>query len=414
MKRLLLLSLICVMLLSCNKKEPTVVTYSPTDVTTASAICGGSVTSDDPLSVTDKGICYSVYDNPTIGGVYPDSPSDYNCISAGSGIGDFSFEINGISYSTTYYVRAYAVYDDEIFYGDVESFKTEEIPIIETFEPKSITSNSAVLEGSVTGDNITDKGIVYCHEGIPSIEQYGPQYPGYQLRISDGEGSGSFSFDVDLFVPNTIYYVCAYAVTDDVVYYGDVISFTTESETDNNMNNHEYVDLGLPSGLKWATCNIGADSPEKSGYFYAWGETNPKVDFTEENSVMLGQAMQDFSGDALYDAATANWGAGWRMPTYDEIGELLEYCDLELTQVNGVTGTKIIGKNGNSIFIPSAGYIGGTKIYSGGKFGCLWSSEPDNSWDNHYFALNLDLMNGYYVMNYSSRYLGKNVRAVFE
>ncbi len=99
--------------------------------------------------------------------------------------------------------------------------------VVTTEEPEQITSNSAVLKGSATGDNIKDKGILYCQCETPEINQVGPDWPGWQLKISDGPGSGNFSFDVDLFESNTKYYVRAYAVTDEDVFYGEIFSFVT-------------------------------------------------------------------------------------------------------------------------------------------------------------------------------------------
>ena len=92
-------------------------------------------------------------------------------------------------------------------------------------------------------------------------------------------------------------------------------------------NGHEYVDIGLPSGLKWATCNVGASSPEDYGDYFAWGETSPKAEYTWENSVTYGEQMSDISGNAQYDAATANWGGSWRMPTKEQMEELVEHCE---------------------------------------------------------------------------------------
>ncbi len=117
---------LCVMLMSCNKKELTVVTNAPTNVTSRTVTCGGSVDSNDPLSITDKGIICTVHENPTLDGVHEMSPSVYHSISAGTGTGDFSFEINFIDSNTTYYVRAYAICDGETYYGDIESFRTLE------------------------------------------------------------------------------------------------------------------------------------------------------------------------------------------------------------------------------------------------------------------------------------------------
>ena len=124
--------------------------------------------------------------------------------------------------------------------------------------------------------------------------------------------------------------------------------------------NHEYIDLGLPSGLKWATCNIGANAPEEVGDYFAWGEIKPKDEYNEENSLTYPKniatsknRLWNISGKPKYDAATANWGEEWRMPTKDEMLELITFCELEKdVMLNGKHGLKIIGLNGNSIFLP--------------------------------------------------------------
>ena len=92
---------------------------------------------------------------------------------------------------------------------------------------------------------------------------------------------------------------------------------------------HEYVDLGLPSGLKWATCNVGASKPEDFGNYYAWGETSPKDEYTEDNCSTYEKQINDISGNAQYDAARANWGGKWRLPTKSEMQELRYKCTWE-------------------------------------------------------------------------------------
>lgn len=121
------------------------------------------------------------------------------------------------------------------------------------------------------------------------------------------------------------------------------------------IDNHECVDLGLPSGLKWATCNVGANSPEEYGDYYAWGETTTKAEYTDENSLLIGKEMDDISGNVEYDAAAANWGGDWRMPKYTEFEELVNECTWIWVTQNGVNGYSVIGPNGNSIFLPAAG-----------------------------------------------------------
>ncbi len=135
-------------------------------------------------------------------------------------------------------------------------------------------------------------------------------------------------------------------------------------------NGHEYVDLGLPSGTLWATCNIGATTPEGYGDYFAWGETEPKTSYDRDNyqwgivdwedegnygmtkyNVTDGKTILD----SIDDAASVNWGGSWRMPTFEEIKEILDSCTFTWTTQNNVNGCIITGKNGNCIFLPAAG-----------------------------------------------------------
>ena len=164
---------------------------------------------------------------------------------------------------------------------------------------------------------------------------------------------------------------------------------------DGKIQGHEYVDLGLPSGIKWATRNLGADKPEDYGHYFAWGETEPKNEYTEENSLTYNVVMTDISGNAQYDAATANWGDKWRMPTKDAIKELIEECDWICEGVNGVNGYKVVGPNGNSIFLPFSGRIDdeyGEHLLSAGSREFYWSSTPYNEDENKvYILMNRDI-----------------------
>ena len=156
---------------------------------------------------------------------------------------------------------------------------------------------------------------------------------------------------------------------------------------------HEYVDLGLPSGLLWATCNVGADSPEDYGDYFAWGETQPKSDYswgtyqycTGSNTRLTkycNNASYGYNGytdnltvlEASDDAATANWGSGWRMPTKEECQELFNYTTHTWTTQNGVDGRLFTATNGNSLFLPATGYRHGWVLYDVGVGGGCWSS----------------------------------------
>ena len=186
-----------------------------------------------------------------------------------------------------------------------------------------------------------------------------------------------------------------------------------DSAIEPQINGHEYVDLGLPSGLKWATCNVGASSPEKYGYYFAWGETAPKAEYTEENSITYGKEMNDISGNSQYDAARANWGSSWRIPIEYEMDELCTYCEWEWTQVKGVKGYKVIGHNGKSIFLPASGSRYGSSLSNEGNDGYYWSSTPVDDAGRAY-GLYFDLSSDYHGMSRYYRFNGRSVRPVTE
>jgi uncharacterized protein (TIGR02145 family) len=124
-----------------------------------------------------------------------------------------------------------------------------------------------------------------------------------------------------------------------------------EDKDENNLyNGHEYVDLGL--SVKWATCNVGATKPEALGDYFAWGETSPKNSYTESNYTYSNNPS---TLPLNKDAASVNMGGKWRMPTKEEWQELIEKCSLERITQNGVNGYKVIGPNGNFIFLPANG-----------------------------------------------------------
>ena len=195
---------------------------------------------------------------------------------------------------------------------------------------------------------------------------------------------------------------------------------------------YEAVDLGLPSGVKWATMNVGATSPEEYGDYFAWGEVEPKSDYTwgtyryangtyDSLNKYCDGSSYGYNGytDALTtleeadDAARHNWGADWRMPTLEEYRELRSQCASEWTQMNGVNGRRFTGPNGNSIFFPAAGNRGGEPLGLGsaGFYGFCWSSSLSTGGSPYfacYLAFNSDdiYLYGYY------RYLGFPVRPV--
>lgn len=178
------------------------------------------------------------------------------------------------------------------------------------------------------------------------------------------------------------------------------------------IDGHDYVDLGLPNGLKWATCNVGANSPEEYGYYYAWGEVKTKDTYTEESSATYNKSMSDISGKPTYDVARKKWGSSWRLPTRAEFQELQDKCRWECTTQNGKMGYKVTGPNGNSIFLPAAGYRFLSSLNSSGEIGNYWSSTPDESNDDN--AYKLCFSSSSHFVGWSRRGNGLSVRPVSE
>ena len=170
----------------------------------------------------------------------------------------------------------------------------------------------------------------------------------------------------------------------------------------------EAVDLGL--SVKWAPYNVGATAPEEFGDYFAWGETDTKDDDSNENCTTYGKEVSDFSGNAEYDVATNKWGEEWRMPTKAEFEELIYDCKWEWTKQGEAEGYKVTGKNGNSIFLPAAGWRNGTSLDYRGADGHYWSSTPHESGSSYAYYLSFD--SGYHSTSWFSRYFGQSVRPV--
>lgn len=197
-----------------------------------------------------------------------------------------------------------------------------------------------------------------------------------------------------------------------------------------------FIDLGLPSGTLWAACNIGANTPEEYGDYFAWGETEPKNYYScenyqycngcEYNGIYLN-TLTKYCNNALFgyngytdtlsllqmkdDAATANWGQGWRIPTKEEWEELLNNTTGQFTSLNDVNGILLTATNGAMLFLPAAGFHGDNSSWYVGNLGNYWAcsldeNEPDGAW-----GLGFTSSEGY--MSTSFRFCGRSVRAVY-
>lgn len=214
----------------------------------------------------------------------------------------------------------------------------------------------------------------------------------------------------------------------------------------------QAVDLGLPSGLKWANMNIGAESPEDYGDYFAWGETSGYKDgkrefsqdtykyylvtktttpdkdgfeFTETTSgytkYVTNKDASRYGYDGFYDdktvldleddAAHVNWGGDWRMPTKEEQDELRDNCTWEWKELKGVKGYKVTGPNGNFLFLPAAGCRFYSGLFDVGSYGYYWSSSLNSDVSNDACHL-LFYSDGWDLDYYVYRYTGYSVRAV--
>lgn len=178
----------------------------------------------------------------------------------------------------------------------------------------------------------------------------------------------------------------------------------------------EAVDLGL--SVKWASCNVGATSPEDYGGYYAWGETEEKESYTKDTYAYYDAETGEYTGmgDDIagtdHDVAHVKWGGNWRMPSKDEIQELVSDCTWTAATQNGVAGYTVTGSNGNSIFLPLAGYRYGTNKNSMGSYGRYWSSTANEYYTSStYYAY---FYSGGINIGSSPRYYGQVVRPVAE
>ena len=173
---------------------------------------------------------------------------------------------------------------------------------------------------------------------------------------------------------------------------------------------YEAVDLGLPSGTKWAKFNIGATSETDYGDLFAWGATEPYLigrDNTDNYSSSKAGAIQH-NLLPYEDAATILWGSGWRMPSKAQFDELLANTTDEWTAINGINGRKFTASNGNYIFFPAAGYVDGGSLLSRGSNGRYWSRSFNSSSN----AWKLNFNSSERNVNTNNRNNGFSVRAV--
>lgn len=218
--------------------------------------------------------------------------------------------------------------------------------------------------------------------------------------------------------------------TVDTYYYEEVDSIVPYGSVPANIG--EAIDLGLSSGTKWASCNVGAIKPEDYGDYYAWGETETKSNYSwstyapggstvtskETCGTIVDLIYQNCGGSnadiagTQYDVAHVKWGGRWKMPTQTQQQELVSECTWIWETYNGVNGYKVVGPNGNNIFLPAAGYFNGEINSHGGTNGSYWSSTLYSSSVYYSYFKGFNSTEPY--LNSYFRSYGRNVRPVSE
>ena len=245
----------------------------------------------------------------------------------------------------------------------------------------------------------------------PNLEEYYNKFVAY---VKEGYFSANWNTKPDgTGAPYS--YNCQVTIEKNIVLYAQWKKNT------GTKNGYEWVDLGL--SVKWATMNIGASKPEENGLYFAWGEVEPKDYYSwgtykycsGSEYTITKYCTDSYWGnvdnktilDPSDDAATVNWGGDWRMPTKEEINELLTKCTFTKTGNYIDSPIKIIGKNGNSIILPLSGSYSEDYLSLGQGHGLYWSSSGYNSSGSH-ISINFDKLSLYSI----SRYVGLPIRPV--
>lgn len=332
--------------------------------------------------------------------------------------GRYVVNLMALSGDTTYYYRPYAIMDGYVSYGLTSAFRTtgEKVVCTGDIDASTYSVASSLNMGIGTYRTLT-VGVCYSRSEAPTVNDF-------NVKASEVDDENVFSVTLPLTVDT--WYYCAYAIIDGTPHYGDVKMFVVESS-----DTREAVDLGL--SVKWATCNLGATKPSEYGDYYAWGVTTGY----NESGAPFNWANYEYCDGAYNkltkyctlaeygvkddmirlepddDAAIINWGAKWRVPTCDEIRELREKCKWKLqakgnAKYDGVAGYEVTGPNGNTIFLPCAGYRYNNSLRSAGTVGrywghCITEENPSN-------GRCLDFSSG--TISDKARYYGFSIRAV--
>ena len=359
------------------------------EVTAVSAKITGTVKdlSGQSSNAYSVGICYSTNEDPTTGTKVEGAIADDGTVTT---------TISGLTKGVTYYYCTFVTMQKTLNqYGEVKSFTTTDAQV-GTADAASVTAVSANLGGTLNGvsDMITEGSSALTYGiKVSTIDSDVAVKEGKELVATST--TNSYSIGLNGLMPNTTYYYIAYMTLNGGYVYGDMKKFITP---DYEM---EYVDMGLT--VKWASCNLGATSKDELGGLYGWGDVTGLNISTNVNEYGIADNITGTD----YDVCSKVDG---RMPTFAEISELIKKCNPEWTKVNGVYGCKFTARNGNTIFLPAAGYREGEQNTDADVSGLYWAgSINQNSTD---YAYSMSFNNSGAKWSSSLRYQGLSIRPV--
>ena len=340
----------------------------------------------------------------------------YTATDAGTASGNATFTNEALQGgSCVIPVQAFTPADGQSLYIEQTSLELGTVLIGETHTGELTIVNNTAAAKTVT-----------CSVDAPFWFQQGEACVSSKTIVVPGNSCGSVTVQ---FMATTPGDYSGNATFRNAAFNGGQVTIPVLARAVGAEGNHEWVDLGLPSGTLWATCNVGASSPEDYGDYFAWGETAPKDNYNWSTykwcngsyTTMTKYCINSRYGyngftdgktklDPEDDAAYVNWGPSWRMPTTEQQRELYENCSSVWTTQNGVNGRLFTGPNGNTLFLPAAGGRWDDSLNSAGSYGYFWSRTLLSYVP--YYAYDLYFNSGGWYYWYYSRSGGYTVRAV--
>ena len=365
-------------------------------VTAISATITGKVldlTKQDASSYT-VGVVYGTNPDPTTAGSKQPGTIDKT--------GNVTTTLSGLTKGNTYYYATYVQLQGIVTkYGDVKSFVATDAQIA-TADAADVTCTKATLAATVNGlEGILVEGETTMHYGFKISTSEANVQNGIDYPVS--AKTNNVSQRVENLLPGTTYYYTSYFELADGFVYGDTKSFTTSAQ------DMEYVDLGL--SVLWAKCNLGAEAEQESGILLGYGDV---TGMNQSTYLIDYNSAEDIAGTAKDILSHVDIDNGALMhsttPTADQISELIAKTTQTEAEVEGVKGIKFTGRNGNSIFLPYAGYRDGTTKIGEGNQGLYWSGNNYSVASDYSHTLNLT--NGTASSGLSARNLGLAIRSV--